>query len=127
MASGAAATRKKASDLTTLTVGGVNVLAKYRDASDTQTVGEVATGAVMDTWKQVRGGQLSGSMEVEVAGEGSDVMNAVFVAGAIIAFTHDIMGTQVTGSGLLVSKGNRTGGIDGAQTQTFTMTVIERT
>ena len=69
MASGAAVTRLKASDLGGLSVGTVDLLAKFRDVSNTLNVAEVDVSAVKDTWKQVRGGRLSGSLEVEVAGE----------------------------------------------------------
>ena len=127
MASGAAVTRLKASDLGGLSVGTVDLLAKFRDVSNTLNVAEVDVGAVKDTWKQVRGGRLSGSLEVEVAGEALDVMTTVFLAGALLGFSHNLMGSSITGCGLITSKSNRSGGVDGAQTQTFTMTVVDST
>jgi len=122
MASPDYSNRKDATDVGTLILGTTDIKALFRDASETRSAAEIDVGAVNDPYRWVKAGRLTGTLEVEVACEGSDLMTSYI--GSVIVYSHDLNGTAKTGSALLSSKSLRSGGMDGAQSATFSLTII---
>jgi hypothetical protein len=117
--------RKDATDVGTLTVNSIDLKAYFRDASETRTAAEIDVGAVNDTYRVVKAGRITGTLEVEVAAEGADLLTTASTLGTVVTFSHDLnLDTPVAGSALITGTSRRSGGVDGAQTQTFSLTII---
>ena len=117
--------RKDATDVGTLTVNSIDLKAYFRDASETRTAAEIDVGAVNDTYRVVKAGRITGTLEVEVAAEGADLLTTASTLGTVVTFSHDLnLATPVAGSALITGTSRRSGGVDGAQTQTFSLTII---
>ena len=116
--------RLTAKDLGQITVNTVALLAYFRDLTSTKSVAEIDVGAVNDTYRVVKGGRVTGTLEIEVAAEGADLLNTASTLGTWVAYSHNLNGTATTGSALITSSSRRAGGVDGAQTQTFSLSII---
>lgn len=97
----------------------LNLLGTLRDDSRRTTVREIDVSAIMDTLELVKGGRKRIEVDVELATESAPVARSL--VGCNIVFTHDISGKSEGLTGVLLSSEERSGGVDGAQTETFSI------
>ena len=116
------AQRKVASDMLVLKIISgattTDLVTTFKDVSHGRTVAEVDVGAVKDTFRLVKAGRTTGSFTGTCASEGAAI--AGMTAGLVVGFSHDMNG-GLSGSALITSVTDASGGLDGAQTIAWSM------
>ena len=123
--------RKTAKSVGILSIGQegseVNLLGVFRAASDAGSIPLIDLTAVNDKSKSFSAGPATETLEVEVVGTGADLLTA-FDAKAYsygCKYTHDLDGSATTGSAIISAWRRDSGGVDGAQRVSFTLTRTE--
>lgn len=113
--------RLKADDIVTVTVGATALVARVRNASRRASAARIDVGAIKDTLKIEKGGRVSIEIPIEMATETAQFARSS--VGSDVTFTHDIAGSSESGTALLAESTEEIGGMDGAQTESFTLVV----
>lgn len=98
------------------------LLGTIRDVSVRNTGREIDVGAIKDTLELVKVGRTRREVDLEVATESAPVARALI--GTSGTLVHDVSGLSESISCMLMSSEERSGGVDGAQTETFTCVLI---